>query len=572
MVCATATLESDVSKRYEAFVLLVNSRINSILFTVVTDYMVTSTTFRLQCILELMGWALKRWSRAALYLMATDVIAVFAAFGIAMRLRFRPFINVIEIREGYLMPEAAMAGLYALVGVPFVFRLCRLYQRRVWLSRTWSVVQLTKAVGILVGAYLILQYVTKSPLFVESRLVILMWGSISFLAISINRLLVFPTLLLLAARNAMYRRIAIVGVNEASRAFARRIREQKERWPLHIIGFIDEHHPTGMEILPELPVLGSLTQLERLTELYNIEGAVLIADTCDPESLLDAVERCVQVFGWVDVHSDRTHPLALRLDPDTYFDIPFLRMRGFQTSAVVMAQKRVFDIVVSSVALLLLSPLLVLIALVVRLSSRGAIFYVSERIGMNGRPFRFYKFRSMYVGADRDPRRAEILAAGYANPDQPMPTKVVNTTMITPVGRFLRKWALDELPQLFNVLKGDMSLVGPRPLPPSEYNLQAEWQKTRFQVKPGCTGLWKVHAAHDPTMSYSTSILYDIYYARNANLLLDIAILWKTAWVILSGRADGVTDGTQTSNASTEHPPGARPQSARSDSAPTPTI
>ncbi|MCX7819358.1 MAG: sugar transferase [Kiritimatiellae bacterium] len=494
-----------------------------------------------------MGWALKRWSRAVVYLVLTDVAAVFGAFGVAMRLRFRPFINVIEIREGYLLPEVALVALFAAVGVPLVFRAYRLYQRRVWLSRSWTAVQLVKAIGVLLGAYLILQYLTKSSLFVESRLVILMWGGLTLLATGANRLLVFPALLAFAARGALHRRIALVGVNESSIAFARRVRQEKHRVFLNVVGFIDEHRKPGEEVADSLPVLGSLHQLERLVDLYNLEGAVLIADETTPEALLDAIERCVHVFGWVDVHTDRTRPLASRLDPDTYFDIPFLRMRSIQSGPVVLLQKRLFDVVASALAIVVLSPLLLAIALAVRLSSPGPILYVSERVGMNGRPFRFYKFRSMYVGADRDMTRTAKLAEGYANPDKPMPTKLVNASMVTPVGRFLRKWALDELPQLFNVLRGDMSLVGPRPLPPSEYNLQNEWQKTRFRVKPGCTGLWKVHAAHDPTMPYSTSILYDIYYARNANLLLDLAILWKTAWVILSGRADGPVPSSDSS-------------------------
>lgn len=517
-----------------------------------------------------MGWALKRWSRAVLYLVATDILAVFAAFGVAMRLRFRPFINVIEIREGYLLPEVALAGVFAIIGVPLVFRAVRLYQRRVWLSRTWTAVQLVKAIGVLLGTYLILQYATKSPLFVESRLVILMWGALSLLSTGVNRLVVFPALLWLAARNALHRRIAVVGVNDSSIAFARRVRQQNHRWPINVIGFLDDHRPSGTEVADGLPVLGSLNQLERLADLYNLEGAVLIADEMNPDDLLDAIERCVHVFGWVDVHTDRTRPLATRLDPDTYFDIPFLRMRGVQAGPVVMLQKRVLDVVVSAFAIALLSPVILLIALAVRLSSPGPILYVSERIGLNGRPFRFYKFRSMYVGADRDPNRTAVIAEGYANPDKPMPTKVVNDSMVTPVGRFLRKWALDEIPQLFNVLRGDMSLVGPRPLPPSEYNLQTDWQKTRFQVKPGCTGLWKVHAAHDPEMSYSTSILYDIYYARNANLLLDIAILWKTAWVILSGRADGLSVSSRRAAPVAEPAPSAKSTPPRANGVKTP--
>ncbi len=517
-----------------------------------------------------MGWSIKRWSRAVLYLAATDILAVFAAFGVAMRLRFRPFINVIEIREGYVLPEVAMVGLFAIVGVPLVFRVFRLYQRRVWLSRTWTAVQLAKAIGVLLGTYLILQYATKFSLFVESRLVILMWGALSLMATGVNRLLVFPALLLLAARSALHRRIAVVGVNDASIAFARRVQDQKHQWPVNVVGFLDDHRPAGTEVADRLPVLGSLNQLERLADLYNLEGAVLIADEMNPDDLLDAIERCVQVFGWVDVHTDRTRPLATRLDPDTYFDIPFLRMRGIQAGPAVMLQKRIFDVAVSALAIVLLSPVLLLIALAVRLSSPGPILYVSERIGLNGRPFRFYKFRSMYVGADRDASRTATIAEGYANPDKPMPTKVVNASMVTPVGRFLRKWALDEIPQLFNVLRGDMSLVGPRPLPPSEYYLQTEWQKSRFQVKPGCTGLWKVHAAHDPEMPYSTSILYDIYYARNANLLLDIAILWKTAWVILSGRADGLSVATRRAAAAAETAPHADSATARPNRVKTP--
>jgi lipopolysaccharide/colanic/teichoic acid biosynthesis glycosyltransferase len=186
-----------------------------------------------------------------------------------------------------------------------------------------------------------------------------------------------------------------------------------------------------------------------------------------------------------------------------------------------------------------LSPVFLLAALLVRLTSRGPILYTTDRIGMGGRPFRFYKFRTMIVGADKDFVTAREVETIYRNADLPIGRKIVNRSLLTPVGGFLRKWAIDELPQLFNVLRGDMSLVGPRPLPKGEYDLQDEWQKKRFEVKPGCTGLWKIYVSRHKNMPFSQSVLYDIYYARNANPLLDIAIILKTILVILAGKADG---------------------------------
>jgi lipopolysaccharide/colanic/teichoic acid biosynthesis glycosyltransferase len=115
---------------------------------------------------------------------------------------------------------------------------------------------------------------------------------------------------------------------------------------------------------------------------------------------------------------------------------------------------------------------------------------------------------------------------------------VVNTAYVTPVGKFIRKWAIDELPQLFNVLKGDMALVGPRPVPPSEYALEDEWHQRRFHIDPGCTGLWKLYATKDG-VTFNDTVLYDIFYARNMNPSMDLMTIFGTIWIILKGKADG---------------------------------
>ncbi len=481
----------------------------------------------------------RRLRKTTLYLIMADAMCFFAAFGLAMRIRFRPNINVIELRTGEMIPELAFVLLLSFTLVPMVFNLLRLYQRRVLLSPPWHAVQILKGVAIVGATYIVLQFLTKSTLLVQSRWVMAMWLGITAAGLLVHRMLVLPFLLRLCARNLLHRRIALMGVNDVSVRFARELLANPDRYLVRPIGFISDSVAVGVEPVPGLPVLGPLSKLEILTDLHQLEGAILMAQGQDYDTLLQTVETCARTFGWVEVHADRIATLSRDLDPDTYFDIPFLRMGNAAQGAWIRWQKRVFDVTLAGLAIVVLAPVFGLIAVLVRLTSPGPIFYVSERVGQGGRKFRFYKFRTMVTGADRDPTRREQVKRLYTDPDQAMPQKVVNPALLTPIGIFLRKWALDELPQLWNVLKGDMSLVGPRPLPPDEYELQTEWQKGRFDVPPGCTGLWKVYAAQYTEMPFSQAAMYDIFYARNANLVMDVTILFKTAWIVLRGLADG---------------------------------
>ena len=254
---------------------------------------------------------------------------------------------------------------------------------------------------------------------------------------------------------------------------------------------------------------------------------------------MEVVEECVRLFGWVDVYSEKARRLRENMETDTYFDIPFVRMRGVPDSLVMGIYKRAFDCSAAAFGLVLAAPLLLATALVIKLTSPGPVFYVSERIGYRGTPFRFYKFRSMRLEADRDESRRQTVQQYIRDENAGLPSKIVNTSYVTPVGRFIRKWAIDEVPQLFNVLKGDMSIVGPRPSPTEEYAFNDEWQKRRFDIKPGCTGLWKLHTSTEKGLPFSQSVLYDIYYARNVNPLLDLYIILGTIRIILAGKADG---------------------------------
>lgn len=206
-------------------------------------------------------------------------------------------------------------------------------------------------------------------------------------------------------------------------------------------------------------------------------------------------------------------PSAVRLCPD--------RSTG-------MALKRILDSVTSALALVLLSPLFVLIAILVKISSRGPVFFRWNVVGYGGKPFVGYKFRTMFKGADRmrEQLRANNEMTGVF-------FKMKNDPRVTPVGRILRRFSLDELPQLWSILKGDMSLVGPRPTQTFEYPELTEWQKRRTLVKPGAVSQW---ISSGKTRDFNQMILSDLNYIDNWSFFLDLQVLLKTIPYVVFGR------------------------------------
>ncbi len=190
--------------------------------------------------------------------------------------------------------------------------------------------------------------------------------------------------------------------------------------------------------------------------------------------------------------------------------------------------KRAFDIVFSLLALVFISPVLLLIAIAVKLDSHGPVLYVSERIGRDGKRFRFLKFRTMV--RDADSLQGALL---HLNERQGNLFKMSNDPRVTRLGRMLRRYSLDELPQFFSVLTGHMSVIGPRPCLTSEYARYTKAQRRRVQAVPGITGLWQVEARTDP--SSETYFALDLYYVENWSFWMDMRILCKTVWVVMSG-------------------------------------
>ncbi len=212
--------------------------------------------------------------------------------------------------------------------------------------------------------------------------------------------------------------------------------------------------------------------------------------------------------------------------------VPVLDLGGSPGKVVGRRLKRLLDVTLAGLGLLALSPLMALIALLVKLSSPGPVLYTQARVGLNGRLFRMHKFRSMNVSNDDGPHRKYVAslvqqgdAAGFDDSGRPI-YKLVDDPRVTFLGKILRRTSLDELPQLFNVLRGEMSLVGPRPCLPFEYDLYAPWQKRRLGTVPGMTGLWQVSGRS--FLSFEEMVLLDLYYDANWSIMLDLKLLWRT--------------------------------------------
>jgi exopolysaccharide biosynthesis polyprenyl glycosylphosphotransferase len=215
-----------------------------------------------------------------------------------------------------------------------------------------------------------------------------------------------------------------------------------------------------------------------------------------------------------------------RIAAHTVAGLPLISIDYPSLQGGTKAVKRGIDIVASVFLLVFLSPVFLVIALAVRLTSPGPVIFRQERVGMNGERFKMFKFRSMVVDAEQ-----KLHHIAHRSDGNGVLFKMRNDPRVTPVGAFLRRYSLDELPQLVNVLRNDMSLVGPRPPLSAEVRKYDEWARRRLLVKPGITGLWQISGRSD--LSWEDSIRLDLYYVENWTLVGDLVILWRTARAVL---------------------------------------
>ncbi|MCC6607186.1 MAG: sugar transferase [Anaerolineae bacterium] len=326
---------------------------------------------------------------------------------------------------------------------------------------------------------------------------------------------------------ARERRVLIVGAGKTGRSVGQMM--QNYQWAgLNLVGYLDDDLTKKED---GLRILGNVGSVRQVVEKYNIEDVVVAL----PQRAYGQINKLTLTLHDLPVHV-RVVPdyfsLALyRASVDDFGGIPMINLRDPALNEVQRLVKRIFDLTFGTVSVLLLLPILATISLLIKLDSKGPIIFRQERVGENGRIFKMFKFRTMVPDADA---HREVITEVDPSNGQFLFKKRRDDPRVTRIGRFLRRTSLDELPQLFNVLIGDMSLVGPRPELPWLVDQYEPWQRKRFAVPQGMTGWWQVNGRSDKPLHLHTED--DLYYVQNYSIWMDLYILLKTPWVVLRGK------------------------------------
>ncbi len=324
-----------------------------------------------------------------------------------------------------------------------------------------------------------------------------------------------------------YRTLLIVGTGKRAEDFIRRIKSHPE-WGFRILGAVEDEPGRGIEWVNGVKVIGTLSEISEILHNYPTDEVVFVV----PRSRLTHMEKAIHECEMEGVKATIAVDLFdLRIARAYMTELDGIPLVTFKTTVAKEWQlfaKRAIDIVISGLSIVLLSPLFLIVVILIKLTSSGPVFFRQQRLGLNGRKFVLYKFRTMYKGAD------ELLSKVNDVSEKDKPDfKRKKMQCITPLGRCLRKFSIDEFPQLFNVFAGHMSLIGPRPTVPDEVSLYRAWQRRRFSMKPGLTCLWQIKGRNK--IGFEEWMKLDLEYLDNWSLWLDFKILIKTIPVVLFG-------------------------------------
>jgi exopolysaccharide biosynthesis polyprenyl glycosylphosphotransferase len=456
-----------------------------------------------------------------------DVMSIIASFFIAYYLRQTSFFVALSAAEGPLFESQAYVWML-MIAIPLwllLMKTYKAYEPQHTISNfdiVWIIFK-TVIVGMLTLGTVI--YFLKYSYI--SRLFVLMFGSVNFLVLSFMRLTYKHILTELRRRGYNSRTILIVGTGRRAREFAKIILSHSE-WGLRIHGYVDDDPIARDKELLESAIVGRIKDIPDLIR-KNVIDEVIIAI---PRKWLDSLDEVVRICEEEGVETTILADLYDTVIAETHLsflhDIPLLSFSTTPAQEWKLVIKTVVDLAVAAFLLIMLAPIFIVISAGIKLTSRGPVFFRQVRYGLRGREFKMFKFRSMWLDAEM--RMDEVR---HLNEMSGPAFKIMRDPRVTPIGRFLRKTSLDELPQLINVLKGEMSLVGPRPPIPSEVREYERWQRRRLSMKPGLTCLWQVKGRN--RIEFERWMELDLQYIDNWSLGLDLKIILKTVPVVLFG-------------------------------------
>jgi exopolysaccharide biosynthesis polyprenyl glycosylphosphotransferase len=464
----------------------------------------------------------------------SDAVLLIASFLLAYAMRYQFNIGVEFTEKNYVyLPE-----YYPLIALYAASFLLVLYIRSYYKLKRQAT--LLDEVGIIINGALVTTAVLAITIFVVSRvneysrLMFVFLVPLSILFLAINRSVTRWVRKQFWLRGIGARNVLVIGATDvASRLMGSVV--ENPNLGFRLVGYIDDETRFSEWILPNryrngdpVPHLGKLERLEELITEQKINEVMITLPASLYNIINDVIARCRESNVDYQLVPDL---FELRLDSYSLIEIkgvPLIGLKKNNLRGWNYFMKRVLDVTLSGGALIVLSPLILLIALTIKLDSPGPIIYRQKRIGKNGQLFTFYKFRSMRIDADQKYR--ELLAF---NETGGATFKMKNDPRRTRIGKFIRRTSLDEIPQFFNILLGQMSFVGPRPTIDREISQYQAWHKRRLEVTPGLTGLWQVSGRSK--IPFEDMVKLDIYYAENWSLWLDIKILLRTIPAVIRG-------------------------------------
>jgi exopolysaccharide biosynthesis polyprenyl glycosylphosphotransferase len=311
-------------------------------------------------------------------------------------------------------------------------------------------------------------------------------------------------------------KVLVYGAGSIGKSFVESL-EKNKLSHLNIVGFVDDHETAKLSVANPLPILGTYQDLEHLVKKYDVDRLIIAIRELPRNKLHDIRSKCENLgIRFSFIPSPRlfsSNPFKLR----DFAGITLASANSNSESPLYRISKRFFDILLASIGLILFAPFALVIAFLIKKEDGGPVLFKHKRVGLNGHQFTMYKFRSMRVDTEK-------YAHCPVSSDDPR---------ITRIGKWLRKWSIDEVPQLINVIKGEMSIVGPRPEMPFIVEKYNDFERQRLVVKPGITGLWQISPGRKTEIT--DNIEYDLYYVENRSITLDFIIMVMTIFFIFRG-------------------------------------
>lgn len=473
---------------------------------------------------------LKQYPTYKFVLAGCDYFVLLAAWFAAVNVRFYNVPAMELLSRPLMRTQAALVIVYSLVWV-VIFQHFNLYKLDYFMSFGRQVISIFKSLLYGLIGLVIITFVFKRLDFVESRIVLGLFVLFSLVGIVLFRTLVFRPLFAFASQKKIIRRkVLIVGRDRTARMVAAQI-DLDDSHGFDVIGFVNDETPVGERVFEDLINLGSMDDLDHLVRSNEIKEVIIAESDVTHSHLLEIIDKAQATTANVRLVSELYNIIPEKVLLEKYLGVPIVKLPQHYENSLFAIYKRVFDVGVTIFGLIVLAIPMGIIAVLIKLTSKGPVFYNHTRIGKDCKPFEFYKFRTMQVNNDDTLHRqfvADLIAAKDSNNQV---KKIKDDPRVTSIGKFLRKTSLDELPQLFNVLKGEMSLVGPRPCMPYELEQYQEWHRRRLSVIPGCTGLWQV--AGRSAVDFNDMVILDLFYIDNMSPLFDLSIIFRTLPVML---------------------------------------